>query len=534
MAKNQDSALLGIDLQSNEIRVVEVRTKGGKPTITRAGHGPMPSGAMSGGTVVEPSLLAQSLKQILGTMGVHGPARAVFGIPSEGTVTTTVSVPPVPTAELPSLVRGELSMYSLLKSPGAVHSFVVLSPPTRGGEVEPTQVAVFGAEGDVVHGLTATAEQAGLQVGSLEPVQYAMFRTSVAQAGPASTGFHVMVGPVQTDVSFVWNGNVCFYRRIDVGSRAFHSQITHAVVADTKVSHDHADIITMSMSGATSLALEIRRAIEYLSREYPDFLVLEHLFLSVDQADSQGLAEALQEQTGMIVELVKAPAAYAGSPELRVMFSSPDSPRYAGAFGLAVREATIVAPSVQRIDLFVHERTHLQLEEKKRNVRGSFVIAALAALCGATGWYLFGNEAGVVEGQVKMQRDRIASMDQDALKTVAEKQKRLAQYKALRHEGLPIGVVMDYICASMLPGVGLDAIEVHADKSVSITGEAKEEPLLISTTANLQRSPVLQGVAVQSYQRAGKEKESGIKFTIAGQTVGSDRIRYSFEKENRP
>ncbi|HEY0866628.1 MAG TPA: hypothetical protein VGE01_04595, partial [Fimbriimonas sp.] len=203
----------------------------------------------------------------------------------------------------------------------------------------------------------------------------------------------------------------------------------------------------------------------------------------------------------------------------------------AGAFGLAAREALGVAQSVPRIDLFFQERSSMQLEEKTRNVRGSLVVSALALVFGVVGWYLFSTEAGKVEGEVTRIKEQVAALDQEAIRTAEERQKRLSQYKALRGEGLPIGVMMDYICASMLPGIGLENVEIRSDKHFTIRAEATEEPTMISTAANLQRSPVLQGVQVESYQMAGKTKASGIKFTIGGSTVGSERIRYAHEKK---
>ncbi|RYG24870.1 hypothetical protein EON82_09175, partial [bacterium] len=50
----KDASIIGIDLHDEEIRLVQVVYKGGKPMVAKAFSAPMAAGAISRGMIYEP------------------------------------------------------------------------------------------------------------------------------------------------------------------------------------------------------------------------------------------------------------------------------------------------------------------------------------------------------------------------------------------------------------------------------------------------------------------------------------------------
>ena len=206
----KDSNILGIDLHDEEIRVVQIGSRSNKPFLGKVGRAPMPEGAVLNGRILHVGPVAVALRLLLNSMGITSAAKAVVGVLGDSTTLRTLSVPPVPDNELPTIIAGEVSHYNLVHSEGGAYIYLRLNPPSRSGgadsssgqssgdkretwldpdatEQNPSVVTVMAVEEDILLSLDDTITQANVNVEAMEPSQYAMYRTIMSNAGPTPT-----------------------------------------------------------------------------------------------------------------------------------------------------------------------------------------------------------------------------------------------------------------------------------------------------------------------------------------------------------
>jgi type IV pilus assembly protein PilM len=563
----KEPTILGIDLHEQEIRVVQVNVRSNKPSFGKIGRAPMPEGAVLNGRILHPGPVAVALRLLLNSMGIGSTGRVVVGVLGDGTTLRTMSVPPVPDHELPTIIAGEVNHYGLVHTAGGAYSYLRLNPHNRGsspetkgsaapgdkretwldpeaGDQNPAVVTVVAVEEDILNSLRETIEQANLTIEAIEPTQYAMFRTIMFAAGSSATLFALMVSPANTDVAFVHKGMIVGYRRIDIGSRLLTLEYTTTTDAPgapqpTAIATDayaHASPTSQGGGGSSlnrlaveSLSLEVQRTLNYYQREFPSAAIEDHVYLAIDDARIDEVAGELSLSLGVAVEPIR-PSVNAQESNDSAESGSALSPIYSAAFGLAVHGQTIMG-RVPRLDLFSKQRAGVQQAETQRNFRGSIITSLFAIALGTTGYLLYHKQITSLEVETNNTTARTMAIKSKTGEALMERHKQEEQYKALRSEGIPVTEIIDYLANSFKPGNGLDTLSIAPDLSVTVMGQSVNEALMIDLYQTLQRCPVLTGMKIVRFGKMPPEQGVGVSFEIDGKAVSVGRIRLPEEKK---
>jgi len=555
MAK--ESSILGIDLHEQEIRVVQINCRSNKPSLGKIGRAPMPEGAVSNGRILHPGPVAVALRLLLNSMGIEQTSRAVVGVLGDGTSLRTLSVPPVPDPELPTIIAGEVAHYGLVHSPGGAYGFLRLYPHTRSGsespatkaggdkretfldpevgDQSPAVVTVIAVEEDVIFSIKETVEQANLTIEAIEPCQYGMYRSLMLAAGPSATLFALMVSPANTDIAFIHEGQIVGYRRIDIGSRLLTLVYTTSAEAPgapapESSTFDEYDRSRMAPSGgdlnrlaAESLSVEIQRTLNYYMREFPDANIEDHLYLAIDDARIDDLAREFTMALGVTVEPFRPSVIAQDGSESANEAGSRLGAIYAAALGLAVHGQ--ILSRVPRLDLFSKQRAGVQQAETQRNFMGSIITSLLAIVLAIAGYFLYHKQIVDAQKVTDETNARTQKLQTEMDQTVADRRKHEDQYKALRNEGVPVTEVMDYIAYCIKPGTGLSTVIIAPDLSVTIRGQSTNEQQMIQTNESLQKCPFLTDMRIYSFKQLDETTGGGVGFEIRGQTMSVGRVK---------
>ncbi|MBS1726016.1 MAG: pilus assembly protein PilM [Armatimonadetes bacterium] len=519
---------IGIDISEHEIRAVQLRTRNGKPAVVKAAWVPIPENAFQDGRVKHIGALSLALKRLLESSGFgRATSRAVLSVSSDRLAIRNIAIPPVPDSELAAVVAGEVEHFGLLQSKGGAFGFIRLLPPNRTASTGSQQVTVMAVDDELTSQLREVAERANVEVVALEPSALSMLRTVAAATPAGGTAFTLIVGREFTDAIFWIDGGLAAYRRLDVGSIMMMPVVRHreAVVADSAATAVSDPLEGLHEGAVDRLALETRRTIEYLQREFADFAVLDRIQLITDFQPMEPLARVLSRQFGIETSLVMVPTSQQDSSTAQAEMSGVGGIRYSTAYGLALYNAMMPGSKVPKLDLFSTQRTAQVYEATKRNFAGSIVVSALGIALGILGFVMYNMQISRVEGVIGSTNAQTAAIEAQIDQTMEERALHTRQYRALRKEGVPIGAMMDYIVGSLQSGVGLKSVTVGSDLKVVISGEAVDEASVIKTTQNLQRSPVLKGLMINSFSRIENQVGNGIQFQLSGQTVSMDRIK---------
>jgi Tfp pilus assembly PilM family ATPase len=544
----KDSNILGIDLHDEEIRVVQIGSRSNKPFLGKVGRAPMPEGAVLNGRILHVGPVAVALRLLLNSMGITSAAKAVVGVLGDSTTLRTLSVPPVPDNELPTIIAGEVSHYNLVHSEGGAYIYLRLNPPSRSGggdsssgqssgdkretwldpdatEQNPSVVTVMAVEEDILLSLDDTITQANVNVEAMEPSQYAMYRTIMSNAGPTPTLFALMVNPANTDIAFIHKGLIVGYRRIDIGSRVLTLQYTAgaggtvpAGAAPEERASGSSSAGSMNKLAVHSLSLEVQRTLNYYQREFPAALAEDNVYLAIDDSRLDELAKELTFELGVNVETVQP-----GFGDPSSQGGDALSPIYAAAFGLATQGQ--IMTKVPRLDLFTKQRAGVKKKETRRNFTGSIIISAVAVVLGIAGYMYFHRQIDAIDAQINETNAKATVIRNETNKQVQLRHTKEQQFNALRSEGAPVTALMDYISTGITKGTGLQSVTISNDLTVNIVGQSSNETLMIVTSQQLQQCPLLSGLTLVNFHALQGEEGDGVGWQLTGHTVSINHLK---------
>ncbi len=539
----KDATLLGIDLHEHEIRVVQIKGRANKATITKVGRAPMPAGGIVRGKVMQPASVAIALRLLMNSMDIGSASRAVIGVMGDTTTLRILPVPPVPDSDLSTIVTGEVEHYGIVKTDGGTHAYLRLFPPPRNVEadqdpdpsdVKPVNVTIVALEEDIIVNLREATHEANITIDAIEPTQYGMYRALMVSAAQASSAFGLMINPANTDIAISYKGNLVAYRRVDVGSRAM--LLNAQVKSDYGYVDPNRDIFEddfdkeesyepeLNYQAVDNLSIEVQRTLDYYQREFPTVGIGDRILIAIDDSRLAPLAKELSQRLGVTVEIVQPPTGPGDNTEATTEILSGAGPIYAAAYGLATQGQ--VLSRVPRIDLFTKERITVQKAETKRNFRGSIVTSLIAILLGGLGYSLYSRQIATLEADIKQKHDQMTLIRQTTDKEKEQRAREAMQFKGLRHEGVPLTAMMDYIANNLNSATGLSQVTVLPDLTVLISGEAVNQQSLITTLETLQHCPVIKDLQTISFNQLPEEAGYGVAFQFRGKTVSIDRLAF--------
>jgi Tfp pilus assembly PilM family ATPase len=526
----KDASIIGIDLHDEEIRVVQVAYKGGKPTVLKAFSAPMtsgsiargmiyePGGTVSRGTIYEPASVSLTLRRLLETSGIPASARAVIGVSSEGVSFRTIAVPPCSPSELPVLVAGEVEHLCLVP-PGGAYDFIPLFFQGDEDPASSNSVSVVAADGGLVGGLRDIAEQSGLQVEAFEPTSLAILRTAAQELPSNGTAFVLSIGTSVSDTAFFLDGQPLSIRRIDIGGTSLiQTFVPSPIPGETPETSESAAYYShIDESSVMRLALEVQRTLEYVQRDDPERMAIDRVYLAVEDAGMEALVDHLAQRLGLPVSLVTPPA--------NLQTDGGDPLTFSVAYGLATYSYEGFAVATPRVDLYSAQRSKAKHGATLRNFWGAIAVSGVAVALGVIGCFLYGRQIARMEARSKDLIAQTKTLRDETQKLLSDRADDTARYRALRKEGIPVGTIMDYVVSSIDPTIGLKFVAVGEDNKVRIAGEAKDEAGLVRATQNLQRSAILTDLRVDQFMRDPKKTPMVLAFELSGMTVTADRLK---------
>jgi Tfp pilus assembly PilM family ATPase len=526
----KDKGLVGIELSKDELRAVYVRHRGSKAEVAGASWARMPEGGLAFGVVEQPGIVAISLKKLLDEMRVPSGVPAVIGIPAEGVIVRNLTVPPAPDEDLATIVAGEVEHYRILRTKGS-HAYVPLTPPMHGNKGEPISVVVAAAEEHVTRSLGDLAARSDIALAALEPVEFGQLRSVAASLGSEQSAFAVLIGETATDLAVFSKGQLWFYRRVEYGTRQLRPNAPVSPAAFGDIFPDAPPPTAeapqeFNEAMLDTVASEISRSLEYLSREYKELASFSTLLISVSDPASADIGTHLGERLGLAVDIVSPCSGVPLAPSVASLMNGPDGLRYSAAFGLAIRDMLTFTAALPRVDLFASERHEVQTQILRRNLSGSIVVSALAIVIGIAGYFLYHGRASELEAQATKADEHTKALETEAQSASAQQQLREIQMKTLSGNAVPATAVMDFISSALDPGVGIQSVNITSDRTLAVTAEAQDQASMLRTFDGLRNVPIFQDVVIQNFTTKLNRNDAaaGLTFTVGGRVASLAQV----------
>ena len=388
--------IVGLDIGTSAVRAAELDVSLKPPQLLNYGQTGLLPGSVVDGEIHDATAVSEAVRR-LWKSGQFSTTSVIVGIAGLRAITREIELPFVPDNEVDSAVRFHSEEVIPFPPDKTILSSQILSDYTSPEGAKMRRVLVAAAHADLVEGVVAVAEGAGLVVKGVDLVSSALVRAISGGATDDQPEAIVSVGAGLTVVVIHQNGRPQFVRTIGSGGNATTAAIASALdlpLADAEALKRRLGDPTPQVHAAQqaiqetvdNLISEIRNSIQYFA-SLPSRLPVSRILVTGGGSSLHGFIPMLGAQIHLPVHSVSPLARL----DITKVDLTPDqaaevSPVLSTPIGLALPESN---PAVKQFNLLPPEvirRTRLN-NIQQRTMQVAAVIVVLLAAFGV--WKVF-------------------------------------------------------------------------------------------------------------------------------------------------
>ena len=340
----RSSDLIGIDIGTGSIKLVEIAWKKGQPVLKNFGIQELPDKAIEDGRIIDSQRLTEALSQLLATTQTYS-KNAVVAVGGRVMFARELIFPAMTMEELGEAIKWDLEKYI----PYAPNSYYFdYSIVGQGNTETEIKVLLVAAPLDNVTAIIQMIKNVGLTLIAVDVEPLALYRIFA----DAEKSMVIDIGALLSQVTVFQNGSPAVIRNIPIGGQHFTNVIMQSLgVEFSEAEHIKRHQIFLSQEDAideyidvkhqfellvAEFARDIRRTAEYFQQQNRH-VIIDKVFITGGGAKLGNLVEYLALQLDMpavmhdpLVKL-RIPASFDKSYLAQV------APQLGTAIGLALR-----------------------------------------------------------------------------------------------------------------------------------------------------------------------------------------------------
>lgn len=216
--------VIGLDIGTNSIKIVELDVSQRKTTVLAFGVAPTPAGTIAGGEIIDPVTLSQAIKSLLEKVNTKR-KHASVGIWGTAVIVKRVGLPKMELSLLDEQIRWEAEQYIPFDIQEINLEYHVLNSSQESADT--MDILLVAAKKDLIMNYLETVESAGISCSILDVSTFALancyMRNHPEQTGETVAIFDI--GSGITNFVVVENGEAVFARDIPMGGFNYTSDI---------------------------------------------------------------------------------------------------------------------------------------------------------------------------------------------------------------------------------------------------------------------------------------------------------------------
>ncbi len=308
------SQLLGLDIGSSSIKLVQIKEAKGKYTLEKFGLQALEPEVIVDGTVMDETRVVGAIKELIRETGSKLTKVAV-SISGHSVIVKKISLPPMPDDELEGQVRLAAEQYIPFDINEVNYDFHVLNPMDQADDGEPQMsILLVAAKKDKVNELTELVKSAGLIPVVMDVDAFAienMYAINYPEQTEEVIAL-VNIGASVMNVNILKAGSSMFTRDIPIGGNRY----TEAIQREMGMTYDDAEAAKKGKRGSSAdpgavatvvegvnaeLASEIARTVDYF-RTTGSEGDIGRILLCGGGCKANGLAQLLSDRMQSAVE----------------------------------------------------------------------------------------------------------------------------------------------------------------------------------------------------------------------------------------
>lgn len=305
--------LVGLDIGSSAVKLVELKEgKEGKFHLLKAGLESLSPEAIVDGSIMDSSLVVETISRLLASTGVKNPNVAV-AVSGHSVIVKKIQLPTMPEEELSESIRWEAEQYVPFDINDVYLDYVVLDPGSAGDTMS---VLLVAAKKEKVDDYRNVVTQAGRAPALVDVDAFALQNCYEANYGldPTRVVALVNMGAAVMNVNILAQGQTVFWRDITFGG----NQFTDALQKSFSLSFEQAEALKKGESVAGQTAQSIQPVLTGVAEDVAgelqktlDFFQatsgadrVDTLFICGGGSKAAKLDEVLKDKFGIPVEVM--------------------------------------------------------------------------------------------------------------------------------------------------------------------------------------------------------------------------------------
>ncbi len=309
---SEDNSFVGIDIGSTAIRMVELRSGHGRPSLAAYGSVPLPGNIANSDAQGDRDKIVELLGQLLKQNGVTTKS-AVVGLPSTKVFTTVITTPNLPAAELTKAIRYQAEQYVPMDINQVKLDHAVIGTSADGAQVD---VLLIAAPNSATNKYLSILEGVGMEPLALEANAIAAARALMPNP-PADGVVLVDFGSLDADIGIFAQGTPRLLRSVPVGEKVVVRTVSQSLGLNEVQAEQFAykfGLTQSKLEGQVYKALkttldmlvsEVEKSVKFYNGRYPG-AKLAKLVITGRLAALPELAPYLANATGLPVEFGNA------------------------------------------------------------------------------------------------------------------------------------------------------------------------------------------------------------------------------------
>jgi len=308
---NRKKEIVGIDIGSSSIKLVQLKEQKGTYQLLNAGIIPLPAEAIVDNTLMDSSSIVAAVKNLVASLGVKTKDVAC-SISGNSVIIRKISLPAMPPEELEDQISWEAEQYIPFDINDVNMDFQIMSPDT----IDPSKMNVLlvASKKDIINDYVAVFSESGLQLSVVDVDSFAVQNAFEANYDviPNEVIALVNIGASVMNINVIKDGITLFTRDVQMGGNL----ITEEIQKQMGISSDEAETLKMLAHETRSTALtdvlnkvndtitqEIRRSLDFYNSTANEDRVSK-IFTSGGCSKVYNLINNISEKLGLPVDVI--------------------------------------------------------------------------------------------------------------------------------------------------------------------------------------------------------------------------------------
>jgi len=337
--------IIGIDIGSSSVKLVQVKEQKGTFVLQNVGILPLPLEAIVDNTLMDSSSIVEAIKKLLKSLNIRA-KDAACSVSGNSVIIRKISLPAMPPEELEDQIHWEAEQYIPFDINDVNIDFQILASDQN--DPSKMEVLLVASKKEIINDYLAVFNEAGINLAVVDVDSFAIQNAFELNydIGSENVVALINIGASIMNLNIVKNDISLFTRDVQMGGNLYTEEIqkqfsvSNEEAERMKISGDSSDQSklkdTISRVNET-LAMEMRRSLDFYNTTAGEGKI-NNVFISGGGAKTPMLVEAVQQRLGLPVEIL--------NPFLNIKFNEKEfdqdylneiGPLVTVAVGLATR-----------------------------------------------------------------------------------------------------------------------------------------------------------------------------------------------------